>query len=235
MGVTNFFKEILTEIVTGVDTKDSGGSIQRALAIVAKQKAISSAKSAAWKYAQNNIISPNATQNLKTAAITNKKPADQKKLLSPKKTKSASVISSGNLYFFSYLPETRQQLKYYDEFPLVLVLEKRKEGVLGLNFHYLRHDHRAKFFDRLVEYVDTADYISNPETELMVGYELMKHPKFKPFVEPCIKFYKYKNFKTGVVRIEPAKWKLMMFLPLEKFSKMATEDVWKCSDQQIST
>ena len=42
----------------------------------------------------------------------------------------------GLLNMFFYDPKLKEKLKYYDLFPLVLPLEKYRDGFLGINFHY---------------------------------------------------------------------------------------------------
>ena len=42
--------------------------------------------------------------------------------------------SHANAYFYD--PKTKQQMKYYDRFPLIMCVQMYNNG-LGLNFHYL--------------------------------------------------------------------------------------------------
>jgi len=71
----------------------------------------------------------------------------------------------GNLYYFYYDPKSRDDLDYYDRFPLVLTLEKYTDGFLGLNLHYLPLQYRVAFLGKLMPFAIHGD-----EDELK-GYE----------------------------------------------------------------
>jgi hypothetical protein len=43
----------------------------------------------------------------------------------------------GGLYYFMYDPKGKDDMPYYDRFPLVMPLKREVDGFLGLNFHYL--------------------------------------------------------------------------------------------------
>lgn len=197
----------------------------------AKKKAIEYAKNQLFKETgRKDLLGRHATQIVKDSVKDSKLPRTQKGILSNKKVSSPSTCRPGHMYFFSYLPENRNELPFYDEFPVVLVLQREPSGFLGLNFHYLRHNVRANFFDALLEYTNTTNYDANPDTEIDATYKMLLTPKFQKYFRPCIKYYKFKNFTTGLYEIEPKDWKTMMFLPLEKFSKMSREEVWRWSE-----
>lgn len=42
----------------------------------------------------------------------------------------------GSFYLFEYNPKTKAQLKHWDKYPLVLILEMYDDGFMGANFHY---------------------------------------------------------------------------------------------------
>ena len=55
----------------------------------------------------------------------------------------------GGLYFFFYNPKLRDDLPYYDIFPLVIPIEKYHDGFLGLNLHYLPIRYRQLLIQKL--------------------------------------------------------------------------------------
>ena len=46
-------------------------------------------------------------------------------------------VNFGALNMFIYDPKLKNKLPYYDTFPLVLPIERYRDGFLGINFHYL--------------------------------------------------------------------------------------------------
>ena len=45
---------------------------------------------------------------------------------------------TGKYYTFEYDPKFRDQLKEWDEYPLVYAVEFKKDNLLGANVHYIR-------------------------------------------------------------------------------------------------
>jgi len=45
-------------------------------------------------------------------------------------------VMPGNFYLFEYNPKTKAQLKHWDKYPLVLILDMYDDGFMGANFHY---------------------------------------------------------------------------------------------------
>jgi hypothetical protein len=181
---------------------------------------------------QKDLLSRQSTQLIKDA-VKDTRVSNRRTLLNGDKARTPSNIQMGNLYFFGYLPESRDKYDFFDEFPLVLMLKREKNGFIGLNFHYLRNKLRADFFDALLDYSDVTNYDVIPGSAMKISYEMLLSPKFKNYYKPCIRSYRFKNFITGLYEIDPRDWKTMMFLPLEKFSKMSREDVWKWSDTEV--
>ena len=79
----------------------------------------------------------------------------------------------GMMNLFWYRPKTAQNLPYYDVFPLVIPLGRRKpEGFVGINFHYLPIPLRIRLLDRLVDFSNDTDF--DKQTRLIVEYQTVK-------------------------------------------------------------
>jgi hypothetical protein len=137
----------------------------------------------------------------------------------------------GQLYFFYYDPKTKEDMPYYDKFPLVLILEKYQDGFLGLNLHYLPLEYRLAFMDKLMDY---ASY--TPENEIKrirVTYDILSASKrFKEF-RPCIKRYLFTHIKSKILTVQPQEWETAVFLPIHQFKKAKDTEVWSDSLQEI--
>lgn len=138
----------------------------------------------------------------------------------------------GYLYFFQYQPSVTTHLAYYDRLPLTLVLDRDNEGFLGLNFHYLPYRIRAGFFDalystRLVKKWDPL------QTQIRVSHQLLSiTTKYKAF-KPCLRRYRYKNCRSGLLQVGETEWDLALFLPVERFAKATRQQVWSESTQSV--
>jgi len=72
-------------------------------------------------------------------------------LISDDRLTQRNAPRPGKMFMFFYDPKTKQQLPYYDTFPLILYVESAPGGFYGLNLHYLPPAQRAKLFDALLE------------------------------------------------------------------------------------
>lgn len=150
------------------------------------------------------------------------------------KTSGGNIsFEPGKMYLFGYAPKTEVDLNYFDRYPLILMLKYSENGFLGLNFHYLSPNDRTIFFNNLQSYVNDEEFDKNPNAKFSMTYAALRSAGSLRYYKPTIKRYFYKNIMTKVTEVPPAYWKFMLFLPLERFSKMLKEQVWKESRKKI--
>jgi len=143
-----------------------------------------------------------------------------------------SQIEVGNMYLFNYEPKYKQELPYYDNFPLIFPIETVSRGFIGLNMHYLPLRQRAVLMDALYGLVTDQRY--NESTRLKLSYGVLKNAsKYKGF-KPTIKKYLNSHVQSRFLKIEPVEWDIALFLPLQKFQKASSSTVYKDSLQAIS-
>jgi len=139
----------------------------------------------------------------------------------------------GGLYYFYYDPKLKDELPYYDRFPLVMPLKREPDGFLGLNLHYLPLRYRIQFMRKLMP---LAIYNDNDEIKrLRVTYPILDaSSKYKEF-RPCIKKYLYTHIKSRILAVEPQEWDIALYLPIQQFKKAPAKTVWQESIQDIRT
>jgi len=137
----------------------------------------------------------------------------------------------GGLYCFYYDPKTKDQLPYYDRFPLVLILDRHPDGFTGLNLHYLPLKYRVAFLNKLMGY---AQYKEEDEIKrLRVTYDILSSSKrFREF-RPCFKRYLYDHVQSKILAIQPDEWETAVFLPMQQFKKAKPQKVWQESLNEI--
>jgi len=137
----------------------------------------------------------------------------------------------GYLYYFFYDPKGKDDLPYYDKFPLVLALQRYPDGFLGLNLHYLPLKYRLAFIGKLMDY---ATY--TPENEIKrikVTYDILQASKrFREF-KPCIKRYLHGHIKSKILAVQPNEWEVALVLPVQQFKGARPQEVWEDSVNEI--
>lgn len=137
----------------------------------------------------------------------------------------------GGLYFYYYNPKTRNDLPYYDVFPLVMPLEKYNDGFLGLNFHYLPIRYRMMFMNKLM---GRAIYDENDEIKrIRITYDILNSVKKYREFRPCLKRYLLSNIKSRVLAVAPEEWDVASMLPVHAFRKAPVTEVWSDSLEEI--
>jgi hypothetical protein len=121
----------------------------------------------------------------------------------------------GGMYFFVYNPKLRDDLPFYDLFPLVIPIETYSDGFLGLNLHYLAPVPRAKLLDELSEFATNNKY--DEKTRIAVSYQMLKSISNTDAFRPCLKRYLLQNIKSQFLRIDANEWDIAIFLPVESF------------------
>jgi hypothetical protein len=142
-----------------------------------------------------------------------------------------SRIAIGRMYLFHYDPKTKDQLPYYDRFPLIFPFQRVDGGFYGINLHYLPHILRARLMDRLLDLANNKVY--DDTTKLKISYQILSSSsKFKYF-EPCVKHYLNSHVKSRFLWIPAEQWNTALFLPLERFQKRRKETVWRNSRDMV--
>ena len=130
----------------------------------------------------------------------------------------------GKMYFYSYDPKWKNELPYYDTFPLVFPIEKYNDGFLGLNFHYLAPKDRAILMDQLKIYANNKKY--DETTKLRISYDLLKGFSKIPRARPTVHRYLLNKARSKFVLINADEWEVALFLPVERFKKATKKQVW---------
>jgi len=138
-------------------------------------------------------------------------------LIKENSTKMESVARWGHIYQFVYIAKTRSKLKYYDYFPMSIVLERYKDGFLGLNLHYLPTTMRFALMDQLWRFVSSPTGELDEDTRFSLRYNMLKSIGGKKYYKPCIKRYLYSHMRTPMYHIPSDKWLFAMVLPSSKF------------------
>jgi hypothetical protein len=158
-----------------------------------------------------------------------KKSPNRTRLISQGQTAAEALV--GKMFMYFYDAKTKDDLPYWDKFPLIFVVELYDDGWLGLNLHYLPLLLRAKLFDKLLSFAN--DKSLDKITKLQMSYGLIKNVAQFPEVKPTIKRYLASQVKSELLNVEPVDWEIAVFLPVEQFQKEKKERVWSDSKRMI--
>lgn len=177
---------------------------------------ISSEKARAWfrQKAQATVITPNKLLNAQEY-----------------RGKLTNSIGIGQMFLFNYDPKTKQDLPYYDTFPLVFPFSTDSEGFYGLNMHYLPPVLRANLMDGLYTITNNKRY--DDTTRLRLSYDLLSGASRFKYYKPCVKHYLNSHVRSRFLYVSPAEWDIALFLPLQNFVKASAGKVWADSRRVI--
>ena len=146
-------------------------------------------------------------------------------------SRSTTGFYPGRMYFYFYDAKTKDTLPYYDRFPLVIPVEKYKDGFLGLNLHYLPIKYRLILLDKLYDTLNNERF--NETTKLQLTYNLLAGASRYEEFKPCLKRYLNSHIASGLIEIESSNWEIALFLPVEMFVGASTEQVHRDSMEMI--
>ena len=142
---------------------------------------------------------------------------------------SKSVL--GKMYFYSYNPKWKDELPWYDTFPLVFPIERYPDGFLGLNFHYLAPKHRAILMDQLKMFANNKKY--DETTKLRLSYNMLKGFTKIKRARPTVHRYLNSKVNSKFVLVNADEWEVALFLPVERFKKATKKQVWAHSGRMF--
>jgi len=143
--------------------------------------------------------------------------------------RKANQFKIGMMYCFFYDPKTKDDLPYWDKFPVVLVLERYNDGFLGLNLHYLPIKYRMAFLSKLMRFAQlTAE---DDIKRMRISYEILNSAKRYAEFRPMLKRYLFGHLRSKLLMVQPNEWDVASMLPLQQFKGARTSTVWKDSMQ----
>jgi hypothetical protein len=151
-----------------------------------------------------------------------------------KRTDEARKVSSmefGYMYAFKYDPKTKNDLPYYDTFPLIFPVRMDSDGFLGINFHYLPPVLRAKLMNALYSTLTNKKY--DDTTKVKISYSILQSASKYRYFKPMLKKYLRSHVRSQFLEIQVNEWDIAIFLPTESFRKADTGRVWEESRKQI--
>ena len=136
-------------------------------------------------------------------------------------------IKPGFMYLFGYDPKLKNELPYYDRFPLIFPFKSDEDGFLAMNLHYIQPVFRAKLMDNLYPLVTNLKF--DETTRIRASYNLLNSAAKYKYFQPCVKKYLYDHLKTKFLLIPANEWDIALFLPLQRFQKQSVNQVYKDS------
>lgn len=143
-----------------------------------------------------------------------------------------TFVKPGFMYLFNYDPKMKDELPYYDRFPLVFPFEADGDGFLGMNLHYIPPLYRARLMDNLYDLTNNSKF--DETTKLRASYSMLKSAARYKYFRPCIKRYLNSHVRSKFLLIPSNEWDLALFLPLERFAKSTKNNVYKESRKVIN-
>jgi len=135
-----------------------------------------------------------------------------------------NTIFPGEMYLFKYDPKTKEQLPFYDIYPLVLPFRKMENGFLGINLHYLPYGLRMFTLKQLNQFVNNQRM--DETTRVRLSWRLLESSvKFEP-AKACVKHYLLDHLETRLMKIPYPDWIVASQLPVERFIGAQKAAVW---------
>jgi hypothetical protein len=143
-----------------------------------------------------------------------------------------SRIFVGRMYFFRYDALGKNELPYFDRFPLVIPIDQYPDGFLGLNLHYLPVKMRCILMNKLSVLLNTPGRYDE-RTRLRISYKVLQsHGRIYEHT-PAVKRYLYGQIKSRFLEVPPPQWDIAALLPTASFRGATVSEVYADSRKKI--
>ena len=171
----------------------------------------------------------NASREWLRAKTKDLKPTSSGLMSDRQRLRTSSII--GKMYFYFYDPKTKDTMPYYDRFPLVIPIERYKDGFLGLNLHYIHPKHRMVLLDKLSDTTSNDTY--DEKTKFKINYRYLSAASRIFEATPCIKRYLFTQIESRFLEITADEWDIAAMLPVESFVGASTSKVYADSRKKF--
>lgn len=155
----------------------------------------------------------------------------ENKLIKNNQDRLTNTIMPGSMYMYHYNAKYKDELPFWDRFPLVFPFRVESDRFWGLNLHYLPLNHRAILMDALYGLANNKRY--DESTRLKLNYQALNQAAKFRYFKPCVKQYLKSQLESKFVYIYPSEWDIALFLPLERFQKATKAQVYSNSKSII--
>ncbi len=171
----------------------------------------------------------NAARDWLRSKVKELKPSPQRLMNDRQRLRDSSII--GKMFIYFYDPKTKDKMKYYDRFPLVIPIENYKDGFLGLNLHYITPRQRIILLDKLSETASNKSFDENTKLRISYAYLAAASKAFE--ATPCIKRYLFSQIESRFLEITANEWDIAVMLPVESFVGASTSKVYSDSRKKF--
>lgn len=138
------------------------------------------------------------------------------------------VLAPGSMFLFRYDAKTKEELPYWDMYPLIFPISVDAKGFIGLNLHYLPPSMRANLMNSLMRFKSKV-----PGKDLAINYSILTKYSSLSYFKPCVKRYLYSHVRSQFLYITPEEWPIAIFLPLQRFQKAGSGKVYADSRKAV--
>lgn len=183
--------------------------------------------------AQNMIPNKSAAARdwFRSMGKNQKSYTDAKLIREAPKSRLKNAPAMGKMFFFQYDPKHKATLPYYDNFPLIFMIEAGPDFFYGLNLHYLPYKQRAMLMDALYDLTNNDKM--DETTKLKFTYTLLKSAAKYRWFRPCLKKYLKAHVRSRFIEIQSKEWDIALWLPIAQFSKASQSKVWSDSLKKV--
>lgn len=136
-----------------------------------------------------------------------------------------STLIPTKMYAFYYMPKGRNELPYYDTFPLIFPLSKHGDTFHGLNMHYLDYPMRFALFKSLLKIAAIPNITD--VSKMKISWDQIKGLSSTAPAQACIKQYRFDHVKSPFLEIMPTDWATAMLLPTHRFVGENVQQIWQ--------
>ena len=136
----------------------------------------------------------------------------------------------GQMYLFQYDAKHKATLPYYDQSPLIFVIDVGNGRFMGINMHYISYFRRAQLMNAMY---DLAVREKDQIKRLNISYGILKGISKMQYFKPCVKSYLSDHLQSRFLRILPSEWDFVLQLPLQRFVGATAAKVWYDSNKTI--
>jgi len=183
------------------------------------------------KYNLDDAVKKSRAWFSQQALLMSKQSITPPKVLKGNPQQLKMTIMPGKLYMFLYDPKLKNELPYYDRFPLVFPFRKVQGGFLGLNMHYLPYQLRIRLLDKLMQYASNNKL--NEATRIKYSWALIDGVSRFNGAIPCVKHYLDGHVRSAFREVPSYDWATAMLLPVERFVGATTQQVWTDSKRKM--
>lgn len=147
------------------------------------------------------------------------------------KSRFKTKVQIGKMYYFVYDAKMKDELPFWDAFPMIFPFRETSKHFYGINLHLAPPKMRAIIMDSLYDLSTNTRY--DTTTKLALSYNILMSLSKSNLIKPIVRMYLKSHVRSQFIEVHSTEWDIALWLPVQDIRGASTQKAYAEYRKQI--